>query len=157
MSEDKEHARLTEPRGLAVHSKPDGTWLEFKASDGKSAAFRIESVADDHRSGIIRMALNQWCLDRQADEAAITETGMTPRELAEQRAMLIEALREIAKQKTLSELNEEGEDCEGDFEGAYDSTIEKCRSALSRATSPQPVDMMAALRKALDAPQTEDE
>ncbi len=41
------------------------------------------------------------------------------------------ALKKIADQKTLSELSLEGDDCEGDFEGAYDAMIEAARQALN--------------------------
>lgn len=44
------------------------------------------------------------------------------------------ALKKIADQKTLSELADEGDDCEGDFEGAYDAMIEDARKSLQPQT-----------------------
>lgn len=40
------------------------------------------------------------------------------------------AVKHIADQNTIGELSAADEDCEGDFEGAYDTIIEECRKAL---------------------------
>lgn len=58
-------------RGLAVHVKPDGTWLEFKASGGRSAMIQIEALANKYKIdggrslGFIGGTLLQWSSDRQ--------------------------------------------------------------------------------------------
>ena len=51
---------------IEVSAKRDGTWITFTASDGKSATFRVETLAES-RPGIIGMELKQWCKDRQAE------------------------------------------------------------------------------------------
>lgn len=56
----------------------------------------------------------QQCLDRAAGEIE----------------SLRATLKNIATQKTIGELSEEGEDCEGDFEGAYDALIHIARRAI---------------------------
>lgn len=43
-------------------------------------------------------------------------------------------LQKLADQKTIGELSEAGEDCEGDFEGDYDTMIDVARKALSPQT-----------------------
>lgn len=48
---------------------------------------------------------------------------------------LLAALRTIAGQKTLGELSGAGEDCEGDFEGAYDALIDLARATIKKAES----------------------
>ncbi len=54
--------------GLTLHVKCDGTWLEFRASSGKTATLRIETLAEN-RIGIRSKALRDWCQDRQAEVA----------------------------------------------------------------------------------------
>lgn len=58
---------------LTVNAKPDGTWLTFRASNGKTATLRIESLAEKHRTPdddgytIIGSALRHWANDRQRE------------------------------------------------------------------------------------------
>lgn len=53
---------------LIVRTGRCGTWIEFKATNGRSAALNIEALAEE-RFGIIGSALKQWCVDRQAEFA----------------------------------------------------------------------------------------
>ena len=63
------------PEGLSVQAKPDGTWLTFKASNGRTASLHVESIADQHQytqeenatTGytVIGSALKGWCDDQQ--------------------------------------------------------------------------------------------
>lgn len=63
--EDMEH--------LTVDAKPDGTWVTFRASNGKVATLRIESLAEEHRTRddtgytLIGSALRHWANDRQRE------------------------------------------------------------------------------------------
>lgn len=65
-----------------------------------------------------------WLLDQR--HAAQAENASLRASLERMKAVV----KQIAGQKTLSELSEAGEDCEGDFEGAYDTMIELARAAL---------------------------
>ena len=65
------------PEGLSVQAKPDGTWLTFKASNGRTASLHVESIADQHKYtqeenaatgySVIGSALKGWCDDQQTD------------------------------------------------------------------------------------------
>lgn len=59
-------SRPAMPSNLSIKIGRDGTWLRFSASNGKQAALRIESLAEN-KVGIIGMALRQWCADRRAE------------------------------------------------------------------------------------------
>ena len=61
--------------GVELRASNDGTWLRFKASNGKEALICIEALAEEHHAGIIRGALLQWCLDRQADRHVMPHSG----------------------------------------------------------------------------------
>lgn len=47
---------------LTINCGRDGTWLNFTASNGKSASLNVDHMA---KGGIIGAALLGWCDDRQ--------------------------------------------------------------------------------------------
>lgn len=54
---------------LRVYPTRDGTWLEFKSSNGNSTVLRMETLADD-RPGMIGKAIAEWCQERQQEAHA---------------------------------------------------------------------------------------
>ena len=57
------------PIDLTISVKRDGVWLNFRASTGKQASLRVESLGEERR-GIIGRALLDWCADRRKDASA---------------------------------------------------------------------------------------
>lgn len=57
------------PVHLTVSIRQDGVWLNFRASTGKHASLRIESLGEERR-GIIGRALLDWCADQRANVLA---------------------------------------------------------------------------------------
>ena len=57
------------PIDLTISVKRDGVWLNFRASTGKQASLRVESLGEERR-GIIGRALLDWCADRRKDAPA---------------------------------------------------------------------------------------
>ena len=76
------------PEGLSVNVAHDGTWLTFKARNGKTASLRVESLALDHQytqeenatTGytVIGTALKSWCDDLQIDRRATAPKAGEP-------------------------------------------------------------------------------
>jgi hypothetical protein len=64
---------MTEVENASVHLtvsiRKDGVWLNFRASTGKHASLRIESLGEERR-GIIGRALLDWCADQRANVLA---------------------------------------------------------------------------------------
>lgn len=65
---------------IKVHAKQDGTWIEFKASDGKSWSLRAEDLKP--AGPLMNSALNQWIEDRQIEAVPISHAHL--RSLANQ-------------------------------------------------------------------------
>lgn len=52
----------------------DGVWLHFSASDGTYASFHV-ATALGGRGGVIGRAVNQWCVDREAQAERMAGGG----------------------------------------------------------------------------------
>ena len=58
--------------GLTINVGSDGTWMHFKASNGKQCSFNMENMAE--RDGhITKTALLGWCADRREQATIIRE------------------------------------------------------------------------------------
>lgn len=57
---------------VSIYVGSDGTWMNFKASNGQQCSFNMENLAD--RDGhIVKSALNGWCVDRREQAAKIRD------------------------------------------------------------------------------------
>lgn len=50
---------------IDVHARQDGTWIEFKASDGKSWSLKAEDMKP--AGPLMQSALEQWIKDRRSE------------------------------------------------------------------------------------------
>ena len=58
------------PESLAVIVDEDTVWLQFNASNGKSAMISMSGLINAVHGKITEDALTQWCADRKKEAAS---------------------------------------------------------------------------------------